>query len=100
MGVEELPQESVSCSSLEAYSFPLIFVFQNSMSGVKSSVDSVESTSRSVSAVPCCVRKVRKKERNKEREEVPGTALGSGLAIARLTAMSMRTKENCILMEV
>lgn len=68
MGVEELPQESVSCSSLEAYSFPLIFVFQNSISGVKSSVDSVESTSRSVSAVPCCVRKVRKKEIKRERK--------------------------------
>lgn len=68
MGVEELPRESVSCSDLEAYSFPLIFVFQNSISGVRSSVDSVESTSRSVSAVPCCVRKVRKKEIKRERK--------------------------------
>lgn len=49
----------------------------------------------------CCslLCKEGKKEINKEREEVPGTALGSGLAIARLAAMSMRTKENCILME-
>lgn len=36
-------------------------------------------------------KKVRRKERKGGREEVPGTAWGSGLAIARLAAMSMRT---------
>ena len=55
-------------SNLESYSFSLIFVFQNSSSGVNSSVDSVESTLKSVYAIVCCVRKEGKEVRRKERK--------------------------------
>ena len=41
-------------------------MFQNSSSGAKSSVDSVESTLRSVPAVPCYVRKEGRKEGRKK----------------------------------
>ena len=60
------PQEGFFVCILKFYL--LIFVLQNSHSGTNSSVESVESTIRSVPAVPCCVRKEGRKEREKEKE--------------------------------
>ena len=50
-------------------SFSLMFVFQNSSSAADSSVESVESTLRSVPAVRC---RVRKREREEERKKTKG----------------------------